>query len=143
MIGAASVVLLAPPVLRHVNAVEHWHPAVVVETHITARGIPVGGVAAHPVAWTVWQRLAERLVVPAAERHVAAAVPLLALLAGVVPVAGVGHPQRVGGPHAICVDDKLEVVAGTFECREALRGQQQEDLDQQVVRQHGQVRLWL
>lgn len=141
--GAASVVVLAPSIDRHVDAVERRHPAIVMETHVAAGRVPVGAVATHPVSGAVRQRLAERLMVPAAQRHVTAVVSLLALFAGVVAVPGVGHPQRVGGPHGVHVDDEPEVVAGTLERGEALRGQQQEDLEQQVVRQHRQVRLRL
>lgn len=138
-----SAVMATPPVDRHINAVERRHPAVVVETHIAAGCFPVGAVATHPVPRAVRQRLAVRLVVPAAKRHVAATVPLLALFAWVVTVTGVRHPQRVSGPHAVRVDDELEVVAAALERGEALRGQQQEDLDQQVMRQHGEIRLRL
>ena len=138
-----SVVNEASPVDRHIDAMERWYPAVVMETHIAARCIPVGTMATHPVPGAVWKRLAVRLVVPAAQRHVAAAVPPLALLAGVIAVTGVRHPERVSGPDAVVLDDELEVVAGALERGEALRRQQQEDLHHQVMRQHSQVRLWL
>lgn len=81
--------MVTPAVDGHVNAVERRHPAVVMETHIAAGRVPAGTMATHPVPWAVRQRLAVRLVVPAAKRHVAMPVTLLALLAGVVTVTGV------------------------------------------------------
>jgi len=111
------------------------------ETHITPRCIPLSTVATHPVAGTIRQRLAVRLVVPATQRHVPRAIPLLALLAGVITVTGVRHPERVGRPHTIVLDDELEVAAGALKRSEALCWQQQQNLHQQVMRQHQQIRL--
>lgn len=141
--GAGSSLLFAPSTDGDIHAVERRHPAVVVQADVAAGRVLVDAAAAHPVPGSVGQRLAEGLVVPAAQRHVAAPVPLLALLAGVVAVARVGHPQRVGGPHAVRVDDEPEVAAAALEGGEAARGQQREDLDQQVMREQPEERLRL
>lgn len=81
--------MVTPAVDRHINAVERRDPAVIMETHIAARRVPAGAMATHPVPWAIRQRLAVRLVVPATQRHIAAPVTLLALLAGIVTVTGV------------------------------------------------------
>lgn len=125
----------------HVYTMEGGHPAVVMETDIAAGRVFVGAVATHPVPGAVGQRLAVGLVVPAAEGHVSAPVPLFTLLAGIVFVAGVAHPAGVRGAHAVALDDELEIVAGALECGQAVCGQQAEDLDDDVVRQEGHVLL--
>lgn len=131
---------LEPPVDRRIDAVEGQDPAVVVETDVAPERVPAVVLAAHPVAGSVGQGLAERLVVPAAERHIPAPVLPLALFTRVVTVTRVAHPQRVGRTHVVCVDDKPEVVAGALECGQGLRGQQQQDVDQEVVWQQRKVR---
>lgn len=135
--------MFAPSTDGNIHAVERWHPAVVVKADVAAGRVLVDATATHPVSGSIGQRLAEGLVVPAAQRHVAAAVPLLALLAGVVIVTGVRHPQRVGRPHAVRVDDEPEIAAGALKSGEAARRQQCEDLDQQVMREQREKRLRL
>lgn len=135
--------MFAPSTDWNIHAVECWHPAVVVEAYVAAGRVLVVAAATHPVSGPIRQRLAEGLVVPAAQRHVAAAIPLLALLAGVVAVTGVRHPQRVSGPHAIRVDDESEVAAGALESGEAARRQQGEDLHQQMMREQSEKGLRL
>jgi len=120
---SVSVVMATPPVNGRIDAVERRHPAVVVETHVAAGRVAAGATATHPEAGATRQRLAERLVVPAASRHVATAAVSLALLTGVVAVTGIGHPERVGGPHAVVVDHEQEVAAAALECGEAPGGQ--------------------
>lgn len=138
-----SLLLFAPSTDWNIHAVECWHPAVVVEAYVAAGRVLADAAAAHPVSGPIRQRLTEGLVVPAAQRHVAAAVPLLALLAGVVTVTGVGHPQRVSGPHAIRVNDEREVAAGALQSGEAACRQQGEDLHQQMMREQSEKRLRL
>lgn len=139
----SSLLLFGPSTDWNIHAVECWHPAVVVEAYVAAGCVLVDATATHPVSRPIRQRLTEGLIVPAAQRHVAAAIPLLALLAGVVTVTGVRHPQRVSGPHAIHVNDESEVAAGALKSGEAACRQQGEDLDQQMMREQSEKRLRL
>lgn len=97
-----------------VKAVAGRDPVIVMETQLTARDALLGAVTAHPVARPVGQSLAVGLGVPPAQGHVPLDVFLLALLAGILPVARVAHPARVRRPDVVVLDDELEVVASAF-----------------------------
>lgn len=128
---------------RTVKAVAGRDPVIVMETQLTARDALLGAVAAHPVARPVGQSLAVGFGVPPAQGHVPLDVFLLALLAGIFPVARVAHPARVRRPDVVILDDELEVVASAFQGNQAPGGKQAEDLHDDVVRQEGHVLLRL
>lgn len=128
---------------RAVKAVTGGNPVIVVETEFAPGDVLLGPVTTHPVAGSVGQRLAVGLGVPPAERDVPLDVLLLALLARVLPVAGVAHPAGIRRADVVVLDDELEIPASAFESHQAPGGQQAEDLHEDVVGQEDKVLLGL
>lgn len=136
---ASPPLLAASPAPTSARPIAGQHPVVIMQTQAAAGGLTIGSAAAHPVGTSVRQVVVVGLGVPAAERHVALLVSLAALLARVIAVEWVAAPARVCGPHAECLNDALEVVAGALESRQGPRGQEAEDLDQHVLWEHQHV----